>query len=896
MIDHGVFGIPDSRLQILVMLAVALASGFLAPILLPSALVDSRLTTGMGGRIGLRAGIRATITAGALLTLLATLDARAAPNSLTEHVLKTRMWLTLFVSLAALLPSVLCGFVGGLIGGGVMATKLPEQPTEYNAKGIPWLRLAMLGVMVVSLLGLLAPLSFMGRSPKVDQLTFASRVGMPPPFHYEIPPNIKSSHIGQIQPDSTHVIEGVLTTGPVSLSADGRLFAFADATRGGAGVVIYDLHRLQKIASFQLPAPLDKPLAWSPDQKALACSVGRDGDQRIWILKIDTSQAVELPRPPGRDTPRGEFFWWQEHELAFFPLDEPPLVFDLHKLTLSPLKESPFFTQLDKDQQRKLDEPSTVLAPPLVWKPGIRTVIRSTNPPPRRSPDESWQLGVASVCALAHPELPLAFGFDTLPVTEGMQVVFAADGSKILRLANNLAEVTFMKVVQSPQVHFEVAMPVSVDAVQTTAWKDPIATGRLCVLLYAPLINPLTQKAVGPDYQQVRGLAQLVEWKGSTAVFVLQCCDRPLPMNSVASTLHVWNNARWEVWNDATVKDWWTGVKSVARELPDKLDVLDTPELLSLADRKTVWSVVKASEEPRHRPQSQPPPPATAPILSHIPTPSPPRPFQATEKDVMTFITEHHAKSSRGDINGMIADYDQNVDFLDKGRLTRSSIESEESLNHAKWPKCSERVEGAIRAMELGDHWSVFYTLNFRNENAKGDWIEGKADLEMKVRVEGERLMITSQKAKVHDLVSSKASGKTSAVSSDQPSSDAVTVPKPCFVSVTRVKDAANLEFTDEISFINSITWHRTYREFSPEGKVINICRAIYEGSGGVSADRRSARIYVGSQGWSRNLGASAFLRVCEKSAAALVGKEFQFQFTENGMSEEHGAVFRLVK
>ncbi|MDI1314738.1 hypothetical protein, partial [Prosthecobacter sp.] len=63
MIDHGVFGVPDSRIQILVMLALALASGILAPILIPGALVDSRLATGIGGRIGLRAGIRAAITA-----------------------------------------------------------------------------------------------------------------------------------------------------------------------------------------------------------------------------------------------------------------------------------------------------------------------------------------------------------------------------------------------------------------------------------------------------------------------------------------------------------------------------------------------------------------------------------------------------------------------------------------------------------------------------------------------------------------------------------------------------------------------------------------------------------------------------------------------------------------
>jgi hypothetical protein len=914
------------KLQLLVILTLSLLAGLATALVARKQLTSRFQALGVAGRLGIRAGLLCAIWAGAILTLLATLDANGAESAALDRVLRARMWLVLAVSLASLLPGVLCGFAGGLIGGQIMAARLPEQPMEHGTEGISWLRPAIWGVMIVSLLGLLAPLSFMGRALKVDPPAVVTPVETPPPFIYEVPPNIKSAHIGQIQPDSTQLIEGVLATGPVSLSADGRLFAYTDAARGGAGVIIYDLHRFQKIASFSVPAPLDKPLAWSPDQKALACTVSRDGDERIWILKIDTSQAVELPRPPGRDTPHGEFFWWQEHELAFFPTDEPPLVFDLHKLILSPLKESPSFTQLDKVQQQKwLDERSTVLAPPSVWKPDIRTVIRMATPPPRRSPDEQWQLGVASVCALSHPELPLAFGFDTLPVTEGTRVMLAADGSKIIRLANDRAEVTFMKVEPSPPVHFEVAMPVSSDAVQTTAWKDHITAGRLCALVYAPLINPLTQKAVGPDYQQVRGLAQLVEWKGSTAVFVLQCCDRPLPMNSVASTLHVWNEARWEVWNEATVKDWWTAVKPVPRELPDKLEVLDTPDLLGLADRKSHWAVVKASEAPRPTAHSQPSPAASASILSNQNSlsapglglapplsaspvqpslstsafmPSAPASPRITATEVQTFLTDHHAKASRGDVAGMIADYDQSVDFLDKGRLTRSSIEFEETLNHDKWPKCSEQVEGTIRAMELGDHWSAFYTISFRNENIKGEWYEGKADLEMKIRVdEGERLRIISQKAKVHDLVSSKTNGKASAGSTDQPAAYPITVPKPCFVSVTRAKDTANLEFTDEISFVNGIVWHRTYRELSKDSKVLRTCRAIYTGSGGVSPDRNTARIYVTTQEWDKTIGGGTLTGVCQRSAQSMVGKAFQFQFVNGGMVEsELGITFKLVK
>ncbi|MEZ5387548.1 MAG: hypothetical protein R3F13_18715 [Prosthecobacter sp.] len=41
----------------------------------------------------------------------------------------------------------------------------------------------------------------------------------------------------------------------------------------------------------------------------------------------------------------------------------------------------------------------------------------------------------------------------------------------------------------------------------------------------------------------------------------------------------------------------------------------------------------------------------------------------------------------------MISDYDQFVDFLDKGnRMTRNAIEIEETKNRAKWPKSTERI------------------------------------------------------------------------------------------------------------------------------------------------------------------------------------------------------------
>jgi hypothetical protein len=114
---------------------------------------------------------------------------------------------------------------------------------------------------------------------------------------------------------------------------------------------------------------------------------------------------------------------------------------------------------------------------------------------------------------------------------------------------------------------------------------------------------------------------------------------------------------------------------------------------------------------------------------------------------------------------------------------------------------------------------------------------------------------------------------------------------------VTRAKDAPQIEFTDQISFVKGIVWHRTYRELSKDGKALRTCRAIYTGNGGVAPDRSTARIYVHAQEWDRVLGGGTFIGVCSKSAESLVGKAFQFQFVTGGMVESQlGMVFQLQK
>lgn len=784
---HGVLTrLPLSQVYALTVMSGLLSLAVLASLLTvltkPSHLISRSKATGIAVQLGCRSGIRAVLVGGAGLVFLVACHAFAAPTAAAEFNLKARLWLTWAVVVAALLPGVFGGLVGGILGAKVIAGRLPttvEKPATSVAAA-SWLRPLSLGTLLLASAGLASPLLFLLRSPKVDPPAITASPHAPSPFLYETPPGIQSAKIGELQPAITKIIEGIRQEAPVSLSVDGRWLAYGDTTAGGPAIGVYDLNHFQKIASIQVPDYPQESLAWSPDFKSLACSLGNGGDRRIWILRVAGAKSIALPRPPGRDTPGGELFWWQEHELVFFPTDEPPLVFDLAKLVLKPLGDSSFFTQLDAAaKHRWLEGPRTSLPSQKGWKLEVRTVIRSVVPPPRRKPDTDWAMFGDSILAMSHPDLPVSYGFDSLVVSEGSKVLCAADGSKVIRLGNGRAEVTYMKQAAAPPLHFEVSMPLADDAIQKPEWKQHVVDGEICVLVCAPLINPLNHQVVGPDFQQVRGIAQLVEWQGRRAVFVMQTYGRPIQSTDIATTLHAWADGRQTIWKQPVVKDWWTAIQPVARELPKTLADLYMPTLLTLKADASPFAVVKAAE--RHRPAAM----SSASPAALIPSPlsensiaaldadfssaaspqgtpsvpglSPAAPITSapvTVDGVKEFIVAHHTKAAQGDVAGMAADYDQTVDFLDKGRLSRDAILAEETAQRQKWPRSSERILGPVVVSHEGGLWTASYTLEFYDENAAGEWHRGQVDLTMTMTSQIGVLIIISQKGRVHDVQS----------------------------------------------------------------------------------------------------------------------------------------------
>lgn len=877
------------------LLCTAVLGGFLTTLTKPSQLMSLKRAVGIAIHLGWRSGARAVLVGGALLILLQTFNVLGAFNAATELQLKSRLWMTWLVSIAALLPGVFCGLIGGVLGARMSGSSIASAVNTPSAPDAPmWLRRLSYGLLLLACMGLASPLLFLVRAPRVDVPPLAVVKPVPVPFQYVTPVGINTAKLGQIQPAFMKRLEGIDSDAAISLSPDGKLLAFCDRSQKEPAITVFDLHAFKPVVSLKVPAFPQNCLAWSPDMKGLACTLlSRDGERHLWILDLSAKRAVELPRPRHRDTPGGDVFWWAAKEVAFFPEDDPALVLDLESLVLKPADESPFLQKADEaTRKRWTNGPRLSVPATQSWRFDLATVLSSSEPPPRLQPDAPWQLRGGAICALSHPDHPIAYGFADLPVREGMHVLCASDASKIIRVENGRAEVTYMQLNEAPNCQLEVTMPVDFDSLKDGPLKQQLAAHAVCAFVYAPLVNPLTHQTVGPDYEHLKGLVRLLKWKERKAVFFTVNPGGSIDATDVISTLHTWVAGTLAVSNDEDWRGWWAPARVLAGKSLDSLSVppdwkpVASPSLLSLEAYGTAFQVVKALPPPK----PAQPKPALVPVPA-VPTP-PPVPVMPVygDAEVKVFLLAHHAKASQGDVPGMVADYDEVVDFLDKGQVSRVSIQAEELQQRQKWPKSTEAVLDPVTVARSGAAWVADYTIEFHNENTTGEWLRGRADLNMTVAAGPAGLRIIAQKAKVHDVSDSRSQAKAG------PPVVPITVPRPCFVTSLRTGDHQEIEITDQISFINGVTWHRTYRELSKEGKVVNICRAIYEGSGGVSPDRQNAEIRVQSQGWERGLGGPEFVRLCEKSAVVFVGKAFRFRFTSTGMTEDHGIVFKLKK
>lgn len=117
------------------------------------------------------------------------------------------------------------------------------------------------------------------------------------------------------------------------------------------------------------------------------------------------------------------------------------------------------------------------------------------------------------------------------------------------------------------------------------------------------------------------------------------------------------------------------------------------------------------------------------------------------------FLHEHHAKSSRGDIDGLTADYAERVDHLRGGIVPREQIRAEEIKSHQPGSVLTEVIQGDIRLTRPAENEvRANYTMRFEQRLATGSWAAGFSELDLTMELTPTGPRITRQRARNFDV------------------------------------------------------------------------------------------------------------------------------------------------
>ncbi len=147
---------------------------------------------------------------------------------------------------------------------------------------------------------------------------------------------------------------------------------------------------------------------------------------------------------------------------------------------------------------------------------------------------------------------------------------------------------------------------------------------------------------------------------------------------------------------------------------------------------------------------STPPPSTPSPVPAFVGRPAPAFPV---EQQLTAFITEHHAKSSRGDVTGLVDDYADHVDHFDHGIVDREFIRRDEVEYQSPGTRVTESITTAPVFTPLGNGlYSATYSLSFLRIRPDRHWTKGISEIQMQINLTPNGPRITSQRSQSHDL------------------------------------------------------------------------------------------------------------------------------------------------
>lgn len=724
-------------------------------------------TAGFAPRVGIRGALVATLAGGALTVLAATLHAfgtgHPAENggwlTLSALVLpRSRPYQVLVITLLGIPPAIFFGMAGAFI-----TAMLRNPPPSSGVGGAgsasqsrPARSALFAVVLVLSAIGYLSPFAVPLR-PKPKPIVVAPVVAPvvepppppPPKWSYRKSEFFDTAEAQNIDLSDRRMLGEIAADLPVALAPDGRNFAFCVHRDNAVSVEIRDLETLDTVGRFS-PGADPTSFAWSPDSRRLFF-VSEQRGRRIAVFDPAENRLYPLPQPKDAWLPDGLPLWWEPKEVLFMDGKKAVSTLDLETLRARPIEENAKWKTLSKEQQDDVQRRLFVhLSSSPRWRMALHGFVHDYDVPPK---SQVWRTNEILQFALFHPVKSYARIIPTINAAVGDSFVSATDGTKLVRIRNQQAEVFYFDTRMPPSLTCRVTMPTAPDS----SLADQLAKKALCVFVCAPLVNPLNGKTVGPNRDRVKALGRIAKWSEKNADVWIEEEYFPVQPGDVIADLHAWDERNPKGIGEFGRGEWWTAIEALAAT-SDIPTLKETPPI----DRnlRLIFGAGRGADRLDSIDASRPHKTAAVTGSPSGPLPTAPTFLPPKSPDVppevkgrlIGFIQLHHVKSSRNDVTGMLADYGERIDYLSHGIVDRNFIRKDETGYHSPGTRVLETVRPTPVIEELaGGGYAANYSMAFEWHQANGRWSKGLADVSLQIEMTPEGPKITRQRAEVRE-------------------------------------------------------------------------------------------------------------------------------------------------
>jgi hypothetical protein len=708
---------------------------------------------GFGFRTGIRAGVVASFAAGASIVLAATLHAYglgggnlAPPRTAISALVMPagRPLQVLIIALMGVPPAAFFGVAGSLVSAALIGKRhLSDQP---EAKPLHDYALVPVSIILVLLLGFVSPVALFFRSNEKPPANEVAPVLVPPPpqpkWRYAKPPTLASSSATEVAFADQRTLGELHPSLPVAISPDGTRFAACLGSSGGM-VQVWDLDGATLLCQFAITSP--SSLSWSPNSGMLLCGSATD-DAQFFVIDVEQKRLLSLPQPKNERFPAGQPDWWADEEVMFLTGDKKVRLLDLDSLRVHPPEASTKWRGMSESERAAyVKSAPDRMAHTAKWRVEVEPLIQRYRVP--ITPSQPREASGFVALGIVSSELQYAALQPAADIVPGDRLIAAADASKIIRIRGSNATVFYLGLRGESELGIKVSMPGPPEAELASTLEKK----HLCAFICAPLVNPLNGKTVGPDRHRVRALVRVARWADNEAIFWIDREFDKVREGDVVADLHEWRNHVPLPAGELSATEWF----SVIKQMSSAIEPAPRSDAAAL-DRKLTIKIDQGNGADRileiiGRRNDVPAVNAEAPKVERLPEVSPPpkadetRLTQDQEEMLRTFVEAHHAKSSRGDVSGLVEDYADRVIYMSHGTVGRQFILKDIGTYHRSSLKITESIIGdpKFQLEPSGIVRAVYLIRSFRKTNTAE--FRRVAEMDLRIRYANGGLEIVEQ-------------------------------------------------------------------------------------------------------------------------------------------------------